>query len=187
MADDGYANVSYEVFNIGEANHLPGVSMELGRRRSRAAATSRRSTASSRSPRGGAERGKLVHTSPIALRFVAPSDAYASMMHGQPTMMIELIMVDGTRGGDELLAGYEERARRPRRAPALGPDQRAHARAGARALPALGRLAGGRARAQPLGRLRLAVQLAGRVSGARSKRTLSDGRPSAVAALTKTS
>ena len=31
------------------------------------------------------------------------------MMHGQPTMMIELILVDGTRGGDELLAGYEER------------------------------------------------------------------------------
>ena len=31
------------------------------------------------------------------------------MMHGQPTMMIELILVDGTRGGDALLAGYEER------------------------------------------------------------------------------
>ena len=29
------------------------------------------------------------------------------MMHGQQTMMIELILVDGTRGGDELLAGYE--------------------------------------------------------------------------------
>ena len=30
MADDGYANVSYKVFNIGEANQLPAVSMELG-------------------------------------------------------------------------------------------------------------------------------------------------------------
>ena len=30
------------------------------------------------------------------------------MMQGQPTMMIELILVDGTRGGDALLAGYEE-------------------------------------------------------------------------------
>ena len=30
------------------------------------------------------------------------------MMHGGATMMIELIMVDGSRGGYELLADYEE-------------------------------------------------------------------------------
>ena len=30
MVDDGYTNVSYKVFNIGEANHLPAYSMELG-------------------------------------------------------------------------------------------------------------------------------------------------------------
>jgi hypothetical protein len=30
MRDDSYANVSYKVFNIGEANHLPAYSMELG-------------------------------------------------------------------------------------------------------------------------------------------------------------
>ena len=58
--------------------------------------------------RAPAEQEKLVHTSPIALRFVAPSRACASMMEGQPTMMIELILVDGTRGGDALLAGYEQ-------------------------------------------------------------------------------
>ena len=46
-----------------------------------------------------AQERELFHTSPIALRFVAPSRAYASMMHGQPTMMIELILVAGTRGG----------------------------------------------------------------------------------------
>ena len=107
MRDDGYANVSYKVFNIGEANHLPAYSMELGVA-SRATATSRQSTGSSRSPRRGASTTTLVHTSPIALRFVAPSKAYASMMYEQPTMMIELILVVGTRGGDRLLAGYEE-------------------------------------------------------------------------------
>jgi L-gulono-1,4-lactone dehydrogenase len=106
MADDGYANVSYKVFNIGEANRLPAVSMELGFTleddvhldavdRILAIAARRR------------KQDKLVHTSPIALRFVAPSRAYASMMHGRPTMMVELILVTGTRGGDELLAGYE--------------------------------------------------------------------------------
>ena len=51
----------------------------------------------------------LVHTSPIALRFVAPSSAYASMMHDRPTMMIELILAKGTRRGFELLATYEQR------------------------------------------------------------------------------
>jgi hypothetical protein len=106
MADKGYADLSYKVFNIGEANHLPAVSMELGVTlegnrhleavdRILAIAAERR------------KRDKLVHTSPIALRFVDASRAYASMMHGQQTMMIELILVDGTRGGDELLAGYE--------------------------------------------------------------------------------
>jgi xylitol oxidase len=57
-----------------------------------------------------AERAKegIYHTSPFSLRFVAPSRAYASMMYGQPTMMIELIMVTGSRGGNALLIGYED-------------------------------------------------------------------------------
>jgi hypothetical protein len=108
MKDDAYDNVSYKVFNIGEANRLPAVSMELGFTleddrhleavdRILAIAAQRR------------QRDRLIHTSPIALRFVGPSRAYASMMEGQPTMMVELILVTGTRGGDELLAGYEER------------------------------------------------------------------------------
>ena len=100
MADDGYANVSYKVFNIGEANQLPAVSMELGV----ALEGDRHLEAVDRILAIAAERRrreKLFHTSPIALRFVAPSRACASMMHGQPTMMIELILVDGTRGGDD--------------------------------------------------------------------------------------
>ncbi len=108
LKDDGYASVSYRVFNIGEANKLPAYSMELavplegGRHieaidRILAIAKERR------------EKERLYHTSPIALRFVAPSEAHASMMHGRATMMIELIMAKGTRGGFELLAGYEER------------------------------------------------------------------------------
>ena len=108
MADDGYAAVSYRVFNIGEANRLPAYSMELGV----ALAGNRHLEAVDRILAIAQERrkaDKLIHTSPIALRFVAPSDAYASMMHGGATMMIELIMVDGSRRGYELLAGYEER------------------------------------------------------------------------------
>jgi hypothetical protein len=108
MQDDGYADVSYKVFNIGEANRLPAISMELGvgLDGNRHLEAVDRILAIARERR---EREKLVHTSPIALRFVGPSRAYASMMHERATMMIELIMVDGSRGGEELLAGYEQR------------------------------------------------------------------------------
>jgi hypothetical protein len=108
MTDDGYANASYKVFNIGEANHLPAYSMEL-------AVTlegNRHIECIDRLLEIAAERRsgeRLYHTSPIALRFVAPSKAYASMMYDRPTMMIELIMIAGTRSGERLLAGYEER------------------------------------------------------------------------------
>jgi L-gulono-1,4-lactone dehydrogenase len=108
MTDDGYAARSYAVFNIGEANKIPAYSSEL-------AVTLQDGThirAVDRILQIAAEQRaqeRLYHTSPIALRFVAPSKAYASMMHGQPTMMIELIMAKGTRRWERLLAGYEER------------------------------------------------------------------------------
>jgi L-gulono-1,4-lactone dehydrogenase len=105
MCDDDYTNVSYKVFNIGEANVLPADSMELG-----IAVDGRHVEAVDRILGIAAERAGegIYHTSPFSLRFVAPSRAYASMMYGQPTMMIELIMVAGSRGELALLSGYEE-------------------------------------------------------------------------------
>jgi len=104
MCDDGYASVSYRVFNIGEANHLPAFSMELG-----VAVDGRHLDAVDRILTIAAQqrRRRRYQTSPFSLRFVAPSGAYASMMYERPTMMIELIMVDGTPHGYELLATYE--------------------------------------------------------------------------------
>jgi L-gulono-1,4-lactone dehydrogenase len=104
MCDDGYASVSYDVFNIGEANHLPAYSMELG-----VEVDGRHLEAVDRILEIAARerRRRRYQTSPLSLRFVAPSDAYASMMYGRPTMMIELIMVAGTPHGYELLATYE--------------------------------------------------------------------------------
>jgi L-gulono-1,4-lactone dehydrogenase len=106
MEDDGYANRSYKVFNIGEANHLPAYSMELG-----IAVDGRHVEAVDRILEVAAIRAEegLFHSSPFSLRFTGPSSAYASMMHGQPTMMIELIMVTESRGGYTLLEGYEHR------------------------------------------------------------------------------
>jgi hypothetical protein len=48
------------------------------------------------------------HSSPISLRFTKASPAFASMMYGRDSMIMELILVTGTRGGDKLLAAYEE-------------------------------------------------------------------------------
>jgi len=106
MCDDGFADRSYRVFNIGEANHLPAYSMELG-----VAVDGRHVEAVDRIVAIAAERADegLYHSSPISLRFTAPSRASVSMMQGRPTMMIELIMVEGSRGGYTLLEGYESR------------------------------------------------------------------------------
>jgi L-gulono-1,4-lactone dehydrogenase len=103
--DDTYTSISYEVFNIGEANRVPAYSMELGftlrDNRHLDAVERLLDHAETWSRRG------VWHTSPISLRFVAPSRAYASMMFDQPTMMVELILIAGTKRGDELLASCE--------------------------------------------------------------------------------
>jgi hypothetical protein len=96
------------VFNIGEANHLPAYSSELGV----PLAEGRHVRAIDRLLEIAAERRAadgIHHTSPIALRFVGGSEALISMMNNEPTMMIELIMVADSRGGYELLEGYENR------------------------------------------------------------------------------
>jgi L-gulono-1,4-lactone dehydrogenase len=108
MEDPSYTQISHRVFNIGAANHLPALSSELGvpvEGDAHLRAVDRIIELAGELAR----TRKLFHTSPLSLRFVAPSSALASMMHGRPTMMIELILVAETRGGRELLAEYERR------------------------------------------------------------------------------
>jgi hypothetical protein len=102
-----FVSVSYKVFNIGEANHLPAVSMEL----CVGLEGGRHLTAVDRMLEIAAEQRKKhrrYHTSPIALRFTKASPAFASMMYGRDSMIMELILVTDTRGGNELLAAYED-------------------------------------------------------------------------------
>ena len=106
MEDENYTQVSYRVFNIGAANRLPALSMELGVPAE--GDTHLRTVDRILQVAAESARRKRFHTSPIALRFVAPSKALASMMYGAPTMMIELILVTGTKRGHELLQTYEE-------------------------------------------------------------------------------
>ncbi len=105
MQDDGYAAISYRVFNIGEANGVPALSMELAvplEGGAHVQAVDRILEIAARERQRG-----LIHTVPIALRFTKASRAFASMMYGRDTMMIELILIDGTRGGTDLLETYE--------------------------------------------------------------------------------
>ena len=107
LADNEYTGPSYKVLNIGAANLLPAYSAEIGvplaQDRHLAAVDVITRIAEERRRLGG-----VVHTSPIALRFVRGSSAYLSMMHGRDTMMIELIQMTGTDGGYELLGAYED-------------------------------------------------------------------------------
>jgi hypothetical protein len=107
MQDDGYVNVSYKVFNIGEANHLPAVSMELcvGLEGNRHLDAVDRLLAIAHEQR---KRHKRYHTSPFSLRFTKASPAFASMMYGRDSLIAELILVTGTRGGNELLQAHED-------------------------------------------------------------------------------
>ena len=101
-----YDNVSFKVFNIGNANILPAYSCEIG-----VPMDGRHIAAVETIFRVAAERralGRIYQSSPIALRFVQASPAYLSMMNGRDTMMIELIGLNGNDGGIELLKAYEE-------------------------------------------------------------------------------
>ena len=107
LVNDDYVNISYRVFNIGAANYLPAYSCEIGvpidERQFHLAAVERIVEVAALRRR----LGNVYHSAPISLRFVKASDAYLSMMQGQDTMMIELIMATHTVGGMELLAAHE--------------------------------------------------------------------------------
>lgn len=101
-----YDERSYKVFNIGNANLVPAYSSEIaipmdGRH---IEAVERVFEVADQHRR----LGDVYQSSPIALRFVKASPAYASMMHGADTMMIELIQLRGNEGGYEMLGAYEE-------------------------------------------------------------------------------
>jgi L-gulono-1,4-lactone dehydrogenase len=108
LTDDEYIGKSFRVYNIGRANHVPAYSAEVGvpvdARGLHLQAIDKILEIAGRHAR----LGDVYQTSPLALRFVAPSDAPMAMMHGRRTLMIELIMLRRTQGGLELLADYED-------------------------------------------------------------------------------
>jgi len=103
----GYTNRSYLVFNIGSTNNLRAYSAEMGVPTADGTYLDAVETVLDTAERF-ARDGAIFHTSPISLRFVAPSRALMSMMHGRETMMIELIQLVDTFGGVEILAAHQD-------------------------------------------------------------------------------
>jgi hypothetical protein len=106
LVKDEYDELSYKVFNIGNANLVPAYSAEIGIPMDgrHIEAVERVFEVADRQRR----LGKVYQSSPIALRFVKQSPAFVSMMHGHDTMMMELIQLRGNDGGFEMLGAYEE-------------------------------------------------------------------------------
>jgi hypothetical protein len=101
-----YVEVSHKVFNIGSANLVPAWSGEVG-----IAMDGRHIEAVERLCEVAGDmrrRRKIYQSAPIALRFVKASPAYASMMYGADTMMMELIQLHGSKGAVELIEAYEQ-------------------------------------------------------------------------------
>jgi hypothetical protein len=108
IADEEYTDISYKVLNIGTANFVPAYSAEIGVPVDDRALHIKAVERIMEIAAARREIGAVYHTSPISLRFVKASPALMSMMHGQETMMIELIQMTHTEGGLEILAAYED-------------------------------------------------------------------------------
>jgi len=106
LVKDQYDEVSYKVFNIGNANLVPAYSSEIG------VPMDGRHIEAVERVFEIADRhrsvGDVYQSSPIALRFVKQSPALVSMMHGRDTMMMELIQLRGNEGGYAMLSAYED-------------------------------------------------------------------------------
>ncbi len=99
----GFVDRSYQVFHLGEANHVRayGIEMAFDVKQSVEAIERLFMHAEELRARG------FVHSSPPSLRFVKSSDAWLAMQHGRPTMMLEMGVLVCANGSDELLESYE--------------------------------------------------------------------------------
>lgn len=116
LVDEGYVNASHAVFDLGLAGGV-GVATEIGfsLEGDAGAYTDANFRAAIDTIHRNAQRarvaGEQYQTSPFSLRFVAASDAHLSMMQGQRTAMIEMDLLTGTLGTEEILYRYQTSVR----------------------------------------------------------------------------
>src|SRR5262249_49945738 len=103
LEDDDYTDLSYKVYNLGDANRFRvyGAGLAFGLEQT-VAATERLFQLAAWNEWQGRN-----HSVPVSLRFVAPSRSPLAMQYGRPTCMMEIGMLVGQKGARALLESYE--------------------------------------------------------------------------------
>lgn len=107
LEDEVYIAESYRVLDLGAPNYVAAYSSELALPMENGAYIAAAERIIEIAERNRVNKNTF-HSLPLALRFVAKSDLYFSMMYGRKTCMLEVPMIDGTRGGMEILREIEE-------------------------------------------------------------------------------
>ncbi|KAF2257504.1 FAD-binding domain-containing protein [Lojkania enalia] len=107
LVDVNYIDKSYVVLNIGKVNNIKGLAMELSFPVDENLVNSIDNLFAIFADEASAKRWYLA--GPIALRFVAPSQAYLAPQEGRPTCMVELDMIYGVMTGGDLLKSVTQR------------------------------------------------------------------------------
>ncbi|MEY4580360.1 MAG: hypothetical protein RL701_5063, partial [Pseudomonadota bacterium] len=105
LQDKSYIDLSYNVFNLGPANLFRAYGIEMAFDLAQIVKVTERHFAIAADLR---EHG-VMHVSPPSIRFVASSDAHLAMMYGRQTAMLEIGMLVGVSGADQLLKTYERK------------------------------------------------------------------------------
>jgi hypothetical protein len=113
LVDTNYINRSFDIYNLG-LNQNAGFATEIGFALQDSAGNYTETHFQQavdrihRIAQRARVQGKQYQTAPFALRFVKASQAQLSMMQGVNTCMIEMDMVTGTYGGQEVMQRYQE-------------------------------------------------------------------------------
>lgn len=104
QVDEGYNNVSYNIFNIGVVNYTNAIAVESFMPLENTVAVVERAFAIA----ADMQQQKILHSAPVSVRFVKGSDQLIAMTYGRPTMVLETIIVQGVNGDRQLLRTYEQ-------------------------------------------------------------------------------
>lgn len=103
LEDQSYFDASYNIFHLGPANLVRAYGIESGFDVTQTVAAAERLMVIAQ---GFAQKGWL-HSSPPSLRFVKQSTCHLAMQYGRDTTMLEIGMLVGATGADDLLKTYE--------------------------------------------------------------------------------
>jgi len=103
LRDDSYKNVSHKIFHIGAPNDMRAYGIEMSFKLENIIEAVEDCFVHAKFCQ---ERGWM-HSAPPSLRFVAPSNAFLSMTNNQVSAFMEMGILVGSNGSNELLKSYE--------------------------------------------------------------------------------